>query len=71
MKYIFIILSLSLLTQLPASCSQTKYQSFNQYNSKGQKVGTVRVYYQGDRTNVSKIEKRNTNNKRTESYRRK
>ena len=40
----------------------------NQYNSKGQKVGYTKVYYQGDKQNVKRVEKYSTNGKRTELY---
>lgn len=49
--------------------SSTKNYKLNQYNSKGQKVGYTKVYYQSNKSNIKKVEKYSTNGKRTEVYR--
>ena len=48
--------------------SSTKNYKLNQYNSKGQKVGYTKVYYQNNKSNVKKVEKYSTNGRRTEVY---
>lgn len=46
-----------------------KFYKMNEYNSRGQKTGYTKVYYQGERQNVKKVEKYSTNGKRTNVYR--
>lgn len=45
-----------------------QFYKLNEYNSRGQKVGYTKVYYQGDRQNVKKVEKYSTNGKRINVY---
>lgn len=53
-----------------ASSYQTqKYYKLTERNSRGQKVGTTRVYYRGDKSNITKVEKYNTNGRREKLYR--
>ena len=47
----------------------TKYYKLTERNSRGQKVSTTRVYYQGDKSNVKKIEVYGTNGRRIKQYR--
>ena len=70
MKKITLLLMIILLGNVVfADNYQSKqYYKLNQYNSKGQKVGYTKVYYQGDKQNVKRVEKYSTNGKRTELY---
>lgn len=73
MKKLFILtVSFMLIGNV---CFASNYQStksykFNEYNSRGQKVSYTKVYYNGDRSNVKKVEAYNTKGKRTKQYRR-
>lgn len=68
MKKLFGLLLVVLFTTNTAFCA-TKYYKMNEYNSRGQKTGYTKVYYQNDRTNVKKVEKYSTSGKRTNLYR--
>ena len=46
-----------------------QYYKLNEYNSRGQKVSYTKVYYQGEKQNVKKVEKYSTSGKRTNVYR--
>lgn len=70
MKKIALLLALILLGNVAfaSNYKSKQYYKMNQYNSKGQKVGYTKVYYQGDKQNVKRVEKYSTNGKRTELY---
>ena len=69
-KVLSLVLVLMLFgnVALASNCTSTKNYKLNQYNSKGQKVGYTKVYYQGEKQNVKKVEKYSTNGKRIEVY---
>lgn len=72
MKKIFaLILCLFIFNGVAFASNYQSKQSYklNEYNSRGQKVSYTKVYYQGDRQNVKKVEKYSTNGKRTNVYR--
>lgn len=46
-----------------------QFYKLNEYNSRGQKVSYTKVYYQGDKQNVKKVERYSTNGKRINVYR--
>lgn len=71
MKKIVIVLCLILLGNvvLASNYEARKSYKLNEYNSKGQKVGYTKVYYQGDKQNVKRVEKYSTSGKRTGVYR--
>lgn len=67
MKKVFSLLVIMLLMANSGFCA-TKYYKMNEYNSRGQKTGYTKVYYQNEKTNVKKVEKYNTKGKRTNLY---
>ena len=70
-KVVIMILALMLVGNVAfaSQYSSTKNYKLNQYNSKGQKVGYTKVYYQNNKSNIKKVEKYSTTGKRTEVYR--
>ena len=70
-KILVLGFSLLLLSNMvfAGQATTTKNYKLNQYNSKGQKVGYTKVYYQNNKSNVKKVEKYSTNGRRTEVYR--
>lgn len=69
----FLVLSI-LLTLVGNIAVAKNYQSEKYYklterNSRGQKVSTTRVYYRGDRTNVTKVEQYSTSGRQTRQWR--
>jgi len=70
-KVVIMILALMLVGNVAfaGQYSSTKNYKLNQYNSKGQKVGYTKVYYQNNKSNIKKVEKYSTTGKRTEVYR--
>lgn len=68
-----IILTLVLILTSGVAFSRNyesqKYYKLTERNSRGQKVSTTRVYYQGDKSNVKKIEVYGTNGRRIKQYR--
>lgn len=71
MKKIVVILCLILIgsSAFADNYQARKSYKLNEYNSKGQKVGYTKVYYQGDKQNIKRVEKYSTSGKRTGVYR--
>lgn len=69
-KVLSLVLVLMLFGNVALASNYTSIKNYklNQYNSKGQKVGYTKVYYQGEKQNVKKVEKYSTNGKRIEVY---
>lgn len=70
-KILLSIICILLLsnTAFADNYSARKNYKLNEYNSRGQKVGYTKVYYQGDKSNIKKVEIYSTNGKRTNVYR--
>lgn len=72
MKKVIILTFVLLLTGNFAFASQyvaKKNYKLNEYNSRGQKTGYTKVYYQGDKSNIKKVERYSTSGKRINVYR--
>lgn len=73
MKKIIIIFFALILTSsnmvFAGQYVSKKSYKLNEYNSRGQKTGYTKVYYQGDKSNIKKVERYSTSGKRTNVYR--
>lgn len=70
-KLSVLFLVLFLLENITFASNYTARQNYklNEYNSRGQKTGYTKVYYQGDKSNIKKVERYSTSGKRTNVYR--
>lgn len=72
MKKLFIATLVLFLTSSIAfakNYESQKYYKLTERNSKGQKVSTTRVYYQGDKSNVKRVETYSTTGRKIKEYR--